>query len=266
MILDAVRKSLPKEVKHKLRSIFSRLRHRRFNYLVVQHTRAVLGQRNIDLVLDVGANEGQFGLFLRNEVGYKGNIISFEPVRQTFEKLALVAEADKSWHTIHSAAGSEANKLVINIMKESIFSSFHKPKNGLFDDINRIVSSQEVNVVSLDSFLRDYDVQYSSIFLKTDTQGFDLEVIRGAEKIIPFVQGVQVELSFVPIYEKAIDYKQMLEELISRGFVISNMFPVSLTQLQAVEFDCIMVRKFPNAPGVHTSYERLVSETRRLKR
>jgi FkbM family methyltransferase len=46
--------------------------------------------RGINLVLDVGANVGQFGLSLRNR-GYAGQIMSFEPVSDAFNELKKVA-------------------------------------------------------------------------------------------------------------------------------------------------------------------------------
>ena len=50
------------------------------------HLINVLESRNIDCIFDVGANSGQYGYFLR-EIGYKGYIISFEPVSSVFELL-----------------------------------------------------------------------------------------------------------------------------------------------------------------------------------
>src|SRR5205823_5456475 len=60
---------------------------------------AVMKHFHIDLVLDVGANEGQYGQMLRG-VGYAGKLVSFEPLSSAHAVLSRVAAADVAW-TIH---------------------------------------------------------------------------------------------------------------------------------------------------------------------
>src|SRR6476659_2537452 len=61
-----------------------------------------IANRNIDLVLDVGANVGQFATSLR-EKGYAGQIESFEPVSSVFQALADTARNDPRWN-VHNMA------------------------------------------------------------------------------------------------------------------------------------------------------------------
>ena len=63
--------------------------------------------RGINLVLDVGANTGQFGRSLRNR-GYAGRIISFEPVKEAFTALENAARGDDLWTTSNLALARRA--------------------------------------------------------------------------------------------------------------------------------------------------------------
>ena len=87
-------------------------------------------------------------------------------------------------------------------MKDSVFSSLQQPANALFGEQIEIVDTADIDVDRLDSVLRSHASSFRRAFLKTDTQGYDLEVLNGAEAIFDRVEAVQVELAFLPIYEK----------------------------------------------------------------
>src|ERR1700722_9521358 len=83
-----------------------------------------IDNRRINLVLDVGANTGQFGQLLRRR-GYAGQIISFEPVKEAFRELESAARGDDLWTTANLALGPSSGVMAINISKNSQFSSFN---------------------------------------------------------------------------------------------------------------------------------------------
>src|SRR5579864_1371671 len=86
----------------------------------------VLGKLSINCVIDVGANQGQFGTLLRR-IGYRGWIISFEPVRASYEALDALAAKEKLWRVFPYALGAENERRQINVTDESVFSSFLAP-------------------------------------------------------------------------------------------------------------------------------------------
>ena len=80
-------------------------------------------QIKTNIILDIGANTGQFGLEIRKR-GYEGKIISFEPLTSAREKLLENASGDANW-VVHdrTAIGDFIGSIEINISKNSFSSS-----------------------------------------------------------------------------------------------------------------------------------------------
>src|SRR5580765_5169151 len=84
---------------------------------------AMLDAHDVNLVLDVGANIGQFGIKLR-EIGYTGRIVSFEPLSAARDALAKAGRNDPQWELADQAAiGSEDSEIEIHIASNSSSSS-----------------------------------------------------------------------------------------------------------------------------------------------
>src|SRR5690349_13791158 len=98
---------------------------------LAQHLGELITDLRIDCVLDIGANTGQYGEFLRTEVGYRGLILSFEPVLQTFSQLQAIAQQDPNWKTFRIALGRQNEKRAINVMRNSQLNSFLQPATGV---------------------------------------------------------------------------------------------------------------------------------------
>lgn len=212
---------------------------RRNNWSRSQRLRELFDRFDIDCVIDVGANRGQYRDFLRLEMGFKGRIVSFEPLAGLASKLAERANTDPLW-TVHACAlGREAAEIQMNVMKWSPFSSIHAPKlDAPFSDQNTVVATQPVSVRRLDSF--DID---GNLYFKLDTQGYDVEAFSGATALLPHVRAMQSEVSLIPIYEGAPGWEEALAVYRSSGFAISDFFTVSYDgDERAVEFDCVLVR------------------------
>src|SRR5687767_14914990 len=94
------------------------IRHKRTEVSIVNEWRKnrfkLIHNHNIDLILDVGANDGHFGLELRAN-GYKGQIISFEPLLDAFAILKERASHDPSWQALNYAIGDSNSVSEINV-------------------------------------------------------------------------------------------------------------------------------------------------------
>lgn len=200
----------------------------------------------INCVIDVGANLGQYGTMLR-ENGYKGNIFSFEPVSSSFEILSEKCKNDKKWTVFRYALGSKEELKSINVAQSSHFSSFHNPNDyskNQFEVDTVLENTEKVEVKKLDSIFNELlnGIDKPNVFLKMDTQGFDLEVFKGAEKSINKIVGLQSEISLIPIYEGMPDYLESLTLFKSKDFHITGLYPVSREKntFRLIELDCLM--------------------------
>ncbi len=219
------------------------------DFLIIRRLKKVVRKYNIDCIVDVGANIGQYGRFLRKQVGYQGLIISFEPDPENFEKLTAASRADSMWIVESYALGKENSKLELNIMANSEFNSFLEPDNSQTDsykDLNLVKARIEVPVKRLDEVLPQFSQlhQFENVFLKLDTQGFDLDVFRGAAGCIRLISGIQTEVSVLPIYANMPSFEDSLNLFRANNFEVSGLYAVSESRFpHAFEFDCIYLPK-----------------------
>jgi FkbM family methyltransferase len=217
-----------------------------------EHIRELLKTLDIDLVLDVGAHHGEYGLFLR-DLGYVGRIVSFEPVTVNFDVIAQRCAHDPSWQVLNLALGSEdADSRSMNVMSNSLFNSFHAPSEVMLVDDNRVERIDKVTVRRLDGlFDQMLNDGTRNVFLKMDTQGWDMEVLRGADACISRIGAVQSEIPLKAIYKGMPSFVEVITECNRLGLEVTGMFPVSrdTNNLAVVEFDCVMARHRPNTAG-----------------
>lgn len=207
----------------------------------------LIDQYHIKVVIDVGANCGQYRDLLRKRVGFSGLVHSFEPLPHLADQLVACGKGDSGWVVHNLALGNENNILPINVMASEVFSSFRQPdtsKTKRFVRGNTVVRTVDVPVRRLDDLVSDLEgLDGDGIFLKVDTQGFDLDVILGAKDLLSRVSILQFELALQPIYQGVPDHIEMLRSVQDLGFEVSGFFPISHDEhLRAVELDCVMIR------------------------
>jgi FkbM family methyltransferase len=214
------------------------------------HLREVLKRLEVDCVLDVGANVGQYHDFLRDKVLYDGPIVSFEPVSRHVGTLKARARADRDWHIEGYALGASEGTLPIKVMASDQFSSFLEPDHSRVDpevaEWNTPCAVENVTVHMLDvvlPVLRER-LNFDRPYLKLDTQGFDMQVLKGATESLPAMRALQTEASVIGIYKGVPDYMHTIRYLGERGFDVTGFYPVSRdASLRLVEFDCVMINR-----------------------
>lgn len=220
-----------------------------------QFLRRLLHRLRVDCVIDVGANVGQYANILRL-IGFQGTILSFEPSPQIFAKLASASAHDDRWHVFDSALGAEAGTIEFNIMEASEFSSVRQPTRrdtAQFESDNQVVERIHVAIERLDQVLprlRDaYGFQRP--FLKTDTQGFDIEVLRGAAGVHRELAGIECELAIKHLYEDVKPWTEAIEEYVAAGFELAGIFDVHPRKSFFIECNCFFVRPQDAGTPVH---------------
>ena len=216
------------------------------------HLKQILEAKQIDGVIDVGANVGQYGRLLR-DAGFTGHIYSFEPVSAVFDKLQAAASGDGKWHCFKLALGETSATKTINVYDSHVFSSFltaNDYSKGIWKSLHG-VHEESVEVVRLDDIFETLAnrADCRNFLLKMDTQGFDLQVFHGARQSLANVQALQSELALVPIYDGSPDPYTLLGEFNEQGFFISGMYVINRdASLAVIEYDVTLVRR--SAPPV----------------
>ncbi len=213
------------------------------------HLGRFLAHYGVDCVFDVGADRGQYATMLRARAGYKGAIISFEPIPAAAKRLREKAAGDPLWHVEQIALDAEPGEAVFNVMAGSQFSSLHTPRHqevGIFRELNRVESVIRVEKRTLQEMFKKYEtlLRFKRPFLKMDTQGNDLRVAEGAGELLTRFVGIQSELSIKPIYEDAPGYREAIDFYLAHGFELSAFVPNNEGHFpRLIETDCILYNK-----------------------
>jgi len=207
----------------------------------------VLELLKINVVFDIGANEGQFGCNIRN-FGFGGKIVSFEPLTSARTKLMSLAEREKNW-VIHKqcALGNKNGEIEINIAKNSVSSSILPMlKSHLNADNESVyVGTERIPIERLDSIASHYFNDDSNLFIKIDTQGYEKEVLDGAKETLKSAKGILCELSLTLLYEGQYLWRDIIKRLDEEGFVIWTLqkgFTNPRTG-QTLQIDAIFLRR-----------------------
>ena len=188
---------------------------------------AVLEHFGITCVLDVGANAGQYGATLR-AWGYRGRIVSFEPLAGAHARLEQRAAADPAWRVApRMALGAQDGEATVQVSAESDMSSI-LPQTDLLRRVSpssRVIGRETTPIRRLDGLAKDYLEPGEPTFLKIDTQGYEAEVLAGARSLVPQLQGIQLEMALVPCYQGERDFRQTFDDLEAAGFSPYLFFP-----------------------------------------
>ena len=207
--------------------------------------RSIIEKNQVDLILDVGAHVGRFPLEVRRF--YKGPIISFEPVSRIFTILKDVASHDPNWFTVKYALGNKSEEQHINIHENLELSSLLDTNETCIELFGDVVSKPEkelIKVRRLDDIIDEmpFDISSRKIFLKLDTQGYDLEVFRGAGSIRENLVALQTEVSQTPLYHHMPRWTESIDEYENAGFRFAGLFPVNRNGIYYIASDCLMVK------------------------
>jgi len=204
---------------------------------------------NIDLLLDVGANSGQYSLLARRN-GYSGSIISFEPLSSAHKKLIVNAKNDNYWKVYpRCGIGSSISELTINISKNSYSSSLLDilPSHTDAAPESKYIGKETVNIKTLDSLFDEnlFNLHHKSIYLKIDTQGFEKEVLEGSLTSLQYIKCVELELSVILLYKNQNLYDFFFKFMRENGFELWTLSPgISDPKSgQLLQFDAIFFKK-----------------------
>ncbi len=216
---------------------------------IERHVALLLKRHTVNCVLDVGAHEGEYARSLR-EAGYKGRILSFEPVAAHFATLGRLCAGDKAWRCYNFALGRCERTDTMTLYGAGQWASFLSASDfarECFSEAAEPLDQVKVPVRRLDSIWDELvdGVDDPRAYLKMDTQGYDLEVFAGAVGCLDRIRGLQSELSVIALYQNMPDYVEALTEYRSHGFEVTGFFPVFRDEESLIlgEIDAVMFRR-----------------------
>lgn len=204
----------------------------------------LLQKELISVVLDVGANQGQYALRMRT-LGYKGVIHSFEPGHAAFANLQRFSFADPNWHVHDLALSDAAGAQTLFVSEDSVSSSLLPVADAHLRaaPASKAAHTETIKTAKLDEVLQVKPGD--RIWLKLDTQGSEDRVLGGARGTLQQTHVVQTELSLLPCYDGQADYRQMIDLLHSTGFRLAAVEPGTQDAVtgEMLQFDGIFVRE-----------------------
>jgi FkbM family methyltransferase len=188
-----------------------------------QQRSRLLRDAGVQSFLDVGAHVGSYAHAVRRQ-GFAGVIVSCEPSNASLPTLRARAARDERWQVVASAIGATTSSAVLKLSKNeqssSLLPMLARHLQSAPKSFN--IGSQVVSVLTVDDLVDGLSLE-SPIAVKIDTQGYELEVLRGAKSVLGVIAVVELELSLVPLYEGGPLYDEILEAMWDRGFRLCDV-------------------------------------------
>lgn len=199
--------------------------------------------RELAMIVDIGANRGQFALAARRWARH-AKVIAFEPLPEPARVFRLVF-ADDALTVLHQCAvGPEEENAVIHVSQRDDSSSLlpiAKLQSALFPNTEE-KETLAIQVRPLDRVIGESDIK-SPALLKLDVQGFELEALGGCKSLLPCFDQVYVECSFVELYEGQALAHQVIDFLQQEGFVLGGVYNMCYDQNgKAIQADFLFKR------------------------
>ena len=205
----------------------------------------LLAVQGVDEVFDVGANSGRYGRRLR-AAGYRGRIVSFEPLSAPLARLRETAARDGAWEVVAAALGERDGEAEINVAGNVESSSFLPmlPRHLESAPHSAYVGTEKVAMITLATALARHARPASRLLLKLDVQGYEWRILRASAASLDRVACLQVEAALVPLYEGEALIEEMFADLRRRGLVPAAIDPAHSDPEtgQLLQADCLFLR------------------------
>ena len=208
----------------------------------------ILNYFEIQALIDVGANVGSYGREMR-EIGFSGQIFSFEPTSEAYHFLEKKCKKDPKWKCEKIGLGNKSEELEINISINSKSSSILEilPLSTENAPDSRFHQKEKIQIKTLNELLPRILPETNKIMLKVDTQGFERQVLEGASEVMDRIKVVQLELSFEPLYKGEPTFETMISLMKESGFELFSLeTDLSFTNPKngkMLQVDCIFGKK-----------------------
>jgi FkbM family methyltransferase len=206
----------------------------------------IINRYKINKLFDIGANCGSYAIKMR-KYGYSNDIISFEPLKNAFDKLKIVSLGDSNWKIYNYAIGNSDSMGVINVAGNSCSSSILKmlPMHYKIVPESNYIDKEIIEIKKFDTIFSSFYNEEDNVMMKIDTQGYEQYVLDGANESLSRIKILQLEMSIIPLYENTMLLIETINYLENKGFQLfsfENGFSEPISG-QLLQVDGIFVNK-----------------------
>ena len=173
-----------------------------------------------EIVIDCGADVGDFTMYASRAVGQSGQVIAFEPDPAICERLRFNLELNGINNVIVVQKGVWFEKTTLKFM-----SAKDKPRTFLLDDSGEGII--EIPVVSIDDELKELGIKKVD-FIKMDVEGAELEAVIGAGRTLA-ENRVDLAIASYHIVGGEKSFYKLEKELTRIGYKVETSYPRHLT-------------------------------------
>jgi len=192
-----------------------------------------------ETLIDIGSNKGQFGLIARKFFP-NIKIHSFEPQIEQLNKQKKVL-GNNNINFYNFALGNEKKSIELNVTLRKDSSSLLKPIENTNDKYS-IENIIDVQVKKIDELIELKNLK-KPIILKLDVQGYELEVLKGAEKMLNYINYIITEISFINIYQNQVLSDELIKFLESKSFLLTEKCNLSMLDDKPFQEDVLFIKK-----------------------
>jgi FkbM family methyltransferase len=186
----------------------------------------ILRDAGVSMVLDVGANRGQFAKELRAG-GYTDRILSFEPLGAAYAALEKAAREDPLWACRRLALSDTDGEAELHVADNAVSSSLLDMEARHLEAApeSRYVGVERVRQARLDALVDELELPADGVYLKVDVQGLESRVVEGARGTLGRIAAIESELSLVPLYRDQLLFREMLDLFDGAGYRLVSLEP-----------------------------------------
>lgn len=175
-------------------------------------------------ILDAGARYGIHPKFSRlKNMKYYG----FDPDLSEIERLRIKYKSRPGLFFYNKALSNKKGKLTLNVLRHRGQSSVLRPdkESYWFKQIRKgegeIITTESVDCTTIDNFVKSEKIKLD--FIKTDTEGHDLDVLKGGNVTLNGVLGVRCEVNFTSPVKGGCTFSEIHEYLLSKKLFLVNL-------------------------------------------
>ena len=190
-----------------------------------------LQNRSIKTIIDVGAHKGEFAQNAL-QIESVNKIIAFEPQKKIFSLLKEKFSDNDKVVLNNFALSEKVEKRIMKINKMTATSTlnheinknslYFKFKSFLLYQKNSIIDEEEINTTTFDAFFNG-EIFNENTLLKIDTEGYEIQVLKGSEQKIREMKYILIENQFSKMY-KNVNFKDCHDFLRKKNFKLLKKF------------------------------------------